>query len=375
MADTEQLTQEEQDYLNSLPEAQRKAITDGRSVHDIKQIIATAVQVAQNQGQSQKAGLAYRAASSGNTAATNSAGGDQSVLTGTTGGGTVTSQGVAPTGAADPYAAYGQTDNDVMNTSIGNSKVENPSWQHPKVDERNRPIYNSQVGKASHTESATIGSILTNVGRLSPEKLKQYQEALYKGGYYGDKPHDAIAFGRLDEATTDAFIGLFMQTKRVNDGEQKNGDQLSTWDDVLKLPGPEKNQSTEPAGPKLTPAWTHTDKQFDVADPGSVRQVMDAALQQALGRNPTDGEREDFLAAVQHAYKANPQVQQTHYSGDHADGTPGNTTTTVMDAGLTNSDVANMALDTARQMPDYGAYQAATTYFNALVNALGSPVN
>lgn len=93
---------------------------------------------------------------------------------------------------------------------------------------------------------------------------------------------------------------------------------------------------------------------------GNVEQV----LQQTLGRNPTEDETAQMIAYLNTLADKNPIKVVTHTDDD------GNTTQT-QSGGF---DAEQALRDEVEESPEYAQVQAATTYFNALMSAINSPV-
>lgn len=101
--------------------------------------------------------------------------------------------------------------------------------------------------------------------------------------------------------------------------------------------------------------------------PDEAHYKLTQAMQQWLGRDPTAGEVQDFTSAVnQHALSEPTTVTTSGTKGDHV---------RQVQKGF-NAMYAgdNMAMQYAKQQPDYAAYQAATTYWNALAQSLNASV-
>lgn len=152
----------------------------------------------------------------------------------------------------------------------------------------------------------------------------------------------------------------------------------------------------------LDPSKIGSDEKFSVADamkpqsqvttsvydltPEDARTTLEQAIQQKLGRAPTEEELEDFITAAQTEAAANPTVQRTRVipgaadvSGDQVSvqregGEAVATTVTNTTQGFGAEDVARMAVNRAENAPDYASYQAVSQYFPALVQAFESTI-
>lgn len=119
-----------------------------------------------------------------------------------------------------------------------------------------------------------------------------------------------------------------------------------------------------------------TSTTVDEMDPAAARATLENAAQQMLGRAPTEHELQDFIAKAQQIAKANPQVTTTRskvgFDGNVQQGTQ--QTVSRGGADVVKAKAEQAAKDQAMQSDDYGAYQAAGTYFPLLFDALNSPV-
>ncbi|NTW41310.1 MAG: hypothetical protein HGA44_15790 [Cellulomonadaceae bacterium] len=113
-----------------------------------------------------------------------------------------------------------------------------------------------------------------------------------------------------------------------------------------------------------------TGTSVDLTNPTEAKALVNDALARALGRAATREELDTFRGVLNAAEKANPvtTTQTTNYDAE-GDATSGSSTST---GGVDRNQVL---LDQAMKKPEYGAYQAATTYMSALLSAVQSPVN
>jgi hypothetical protein len=119
-----------------------------------------------------------------------------------------------------------------------------------------------------------------------------------------------------------------------------------------------------------------TSTTFDEMAPETARGMLEQTAQNLLGRAPTQSELEDFIAKAQTIARQNPTVttttSQVGFDGEVEQGTSQSVT---KGGGQAVTDKAQAAAqDMAKQDEEYGAYQAAGTYFPLLFDALSSPV-
>jgi hypothetical protein len=109
----------------------------------------------------------------------------------------------------------------------------------------------------------------------------------------------------------------------------------------------------------------------NLTDPETARAIVASAMQQYLGRDPSDEQVSAFTHTLQAAERSNPQITNTTFTEDK-NGNPVPHTTT---SGGFGADAANeLVKNQVMSLPDYGAYQAGTTVMSWLEQALGSPV-
>jgi hypothetical protein len=125
---------------------------------------------------------------------------------------------------------------------------------------------------------------------------------------------------------------------------------------------------------------TNTSVNRDVMDPNDAMALTRAMLQRELGRDPTKGEFEDFIGAVQAAQRANPSrttttSKNTVTTDEDGRVTDSDTTSTSnTQAGITGAGIEDLMLRRARRNPDWAEWQAVGTYAPALFDALGATV-
>jgi hypothetical protein len=113
---------------------------------------------------------------------------------------------------------------------------------------------------------------------------------------------------------------------------------------------------------------TQTSTAFDMSTKEDAHAIFMQAAQSLLGRDPTKSEVSSFQSALNAYEKANPTVttQTTNYLGDTV---TGQTSTTK--GGVKGEARQLMAVEDVKADPEFGAYQAATTYFDAMMQMIG----
>lgn len=123
--------------------------------------------------------------------------------------------------------------------------------------------------------------------------------------------------------------------------------------------------------PKFTGAKTQTDKSVDLTDPATAQAMVHDILSAQLGRRARPEEVSAFTAVLNNAERANPvtTTSTTNYVEDEAV-----SQSSTSSGGLSAAGGQELLTQQAMAKPEYGAYQAATTYFNVLQQAIGAPV-
>ena len=114
-----------------------------------------------------------------------------------------------------------------------------------------------------------------------------------------------------------------------------------------------------------------TSTSVDLTDPATAKAITNDTLSNALGRAARPEELSQFIQVINTAERASPTVitSNTRYDKDREV-----SRSETKSGGLTSAGRSQMVLDRAQALPEYGAFQAASTYFNAMTDALRSPV-
>lgn len=116
---------------------------------------------------------------------------------------------------------------------------------------------------------------------------------------------------------------------------------------------------------------THTSTSTSVSEltEGQAFTVLQGNLSQLLGRDPSDDEVKDYLHRMNSLAAANPSITQTVQRFKNGEVVSTNQHT---DPGFTAQDMQMAAYKSAQADDEYGETQAATTYWNATMQALGA---
>jgi hypothetical protein len=145
------------------------------------------------------------------------------------------------------------------------------------------------------------------------------------------------------------------------------------WDGKLSsLSGDSFADVLKNSGQSQAGTYTTTTKSVDFMNPKDAKGLVQQTLQQQLGRDPTQAEYEDFLAAIHAAEKDDPSTTTTTYTLDDQGRQTDSSTVTHQGIGATG--LAQMAQEKAQRQPGWAEWQAMGTYAPALFAALGSTV-
>jgi len=166
--------------------------------------------------------------------------------------------------------------------------------------------------------------------------------------------------GAADADLANAWAGLVNQSAAYHAA----GTNITPWDilskDVSNLSGSASKARTV----------NRTVNQVNLTNKVDAQAIFFQAAQQLLGRAPNDSEVSNFQSFLNAKEKANPIVSNIQTTYDASGQVIG--TDTTKSSGGVSSDAANFAaMQQAEKSPEYGAYQAATTYMNALKSAIG----
>lgn len=115
---------------------------------------------------------------------------------------------------------------------------------------------------------------------------------------------------------------------------------------------------------------THTDKTIQHIDDLDARGIALDEYQSEVGRAAKPDEVRGLQKAL-NAFAANHPAISTATTVN--DGKGNSTTTNTSKGGLNQAGIDTLSQERIQQTPEYGSYQAATTYYNALEQAADSP--
>lgn len=215
----------------------------------------------------------------------------------------------------------------------------------------------------------------TRTTEVEKDKIKTAEQAAMMP-YTWDEGELANAMKRMQDAGLDVktfedVVGVWgglVERASLTFAATKGERKLTPWD-VLDLTQAEgKASGTLAEDPNRREVFT-TRSVGEISE-GQAWSVLQSNLSQMLGRDPSDQEVRDFTYRMNQLAAKNPSISKTITR--YKNGEPVGQTTREVDPGLTAEDVAMKAYKSAQNDEMYAETQAATTYFEAALGALGA---
>jgi hypothetical protein len=194
--------------------------------------------------------------------------------------------------------------------------------------------------------------------RMSPEQFATIAQQMVDAGMLDENPTREQV-----ESVWKNLIG------KAADYHDANPNSMLTPIDMLKLYGVDKDN---PQSPKISEVVSRT---RDLSSNSDARALLARAATDALGRRPTQKEIDDLQVALNDAQTKNPVVTTTRTTLDASGDAKSQDTTRT--GGVDASAITDKFVrggDNPDPNSEYGQYQAASTYYNALLQALRGPV-
>lgn len=213
-------------------------------------------------------------------------------------------------------------------------------------------------------------------GNVSPSAFEQRKKrvtldegvAAYYGLSYQDKGYlknFALKMGMSPNDVSDTSLAkVWAQYVQAAAGYQAAGKDMTPWSVMfMDQWGREeaKKQGMAPKGPVTT-----TQRQANLSTGADARAIFLQASKSLLGRDPTDAEASRFFTSLNAMERENPNVTTTTTSYNAEGDISSQESTSSGGVSAAAKDV--LAMDQAKANPEYGAYQAATTYKDALMD-------
>jgi hypothetical protein len=118
-------------------------------------------------------------------------------------------------------------------------------------------------------------------------------------------------------------------------------------------------------GPKTK---TTTNKNINLSSAEDVKALTTQMLTELLGRAPTVEELAKYRASINGYENANPEITTTTSTLDDMGEVVSQSSKTT--GGASQAAVSGLVTDAAKKGPEYGKFQSATTYYNALMQMI-----
>ncbi len=206
----------------------------------------------------------------------------------------------------------------------------------------------------------------SRMGWTSYTKSVQEMTLEYYGWSDKDKATLRAKLAMIDKdalkATDDQIASMWGSYVQQSANHLAGGVSISPWDILAK------DITTRGGSPSL--AGTKTQKTTDTSLTSRVdaEALFTQAAQQLLGRDPTKQESAAFHNMLNAQEKANPTVATTTTTTDEEGNVVSQSRTST--GGLGAGGAQLLAKQKAEENPEYGAYQAATTYYNAMMQVI-----
>jgi len=207
------------------------------------------------------------------------------------------------------------------------------------------------------SETKILDDAMIDIYRWSDEERAQWGKRLYAAGL-ASTPDDWDS----------QLKGWQTAVQGASDYYTNAGRKITPWA-FMDLYA--KDTGLGPGGKKvqdLSGTTTRKDTNVFIPDKSDAAAAIKTLFKEQLGRAPDDGELDRYTSMMLRKYRAHPETTTT-------------TATTNKEGQVVNSkststgryNPASDLEDKAVADPEWGAYQAATTYFNALQSAIGAP--
>ena len=231
-------------------------------------------------------------------------------------------------------------------------------------------------GDKTFTVDEADGYFLSTV-LSNPQLLEQYRKR------FSDVGFDVSDNQKLRTAWQTAVTW-------ASDSYVKGGRKITPWDAIDELGASNGGANQANRFKKTTIENVNdTNVKVDLSSAQTARAYLEAQMVNTVGRAPTNDEIANFREALNQMEQANAVVSRTTGTRTNAtqgtESTDASGTTTNIPGGSSSDNTSTVqtggmqrdqyALDFARSAGDYAEYQAATTYMDAMFQAIQSPVN
>lgn len=139
---------------------------------------------------------------------------------------------------------------------------------------------------------------------------------------------------------------------------------ITPWDIIQQQIGA-SSKAVKRHGPDQT-----VDTSYDMLAPGDAANMVRTMYQNELGRDPSKGELARYTSMLINKVKSTPTATVTQNTYD-SDGNIVAQTHQKTQPGVSSAELGGMVLGGVHADPEYGAYQAATSYMGAIQSLFG----
>jgi len=244
----------------------------------------------------------------------------------------------------------------------------------PVLTDRGNKVYLNivpEVGSETDTAYQRYRAAGLGVDLSKSKGLVDINTAIYEWYNFDEDKQAGLAqdmyrYGLLENAADyDQAFKIWSLACQHAAGYAEHGKQVTPYMVLDLLGGQFGKGNGLGGGPKTT---TSTSRSTSVITDASAHNAVRAMFQEQMGRDPTKSELRRYSSMIISRSKAKPTVSTTTSTTTAA----GNTTSdTVTKAGYGAEDVEEDLRSRTENDPEYGAYQAATTYMNVLQSIIG----
>lgn len=265
---------------------------------------------------------------------------------------------------AAPTAAYGQVPVAGETLYASMSEVDFQMRGRPS-DPRTR--YMGKPTQTSQLNLGTIDEVAQQILTMEESDLREIQKKL---GVKATGFADPNTIGTVGD-----FLNYVSQANALGTQETWKGllnkvaEGKGTFLDAVNGEGAYGGPEAQPFSGTKT--QTSTSSQTQLLSRSQTRNMAEQAFVAAIGRAPTRKERQALRAKLNEMSRENPQTTTSTRTATYEDGDLVDTDTdSVTEGGV---DFGQKVLNEARSQEGYAEYQAATTYFDAMMSALSAP--
>jgi hypothetical protein len=226
-----------------------------------------------------------------------------------------------------------------------------PAYKNTSGRDSSRDEVMGRLGiQPGGAKELTVQDAVADWYKWSDQERSAFGQRLYKLGLVKD-PHDyGAVFNTWQSAVQEASNFYSFAGKKV-----------TPWQVLDVVAG------GAGGGPHPT-TQTNTSKSFNIPTVEDAHAATKQLFQALMGRDPDHGELDRYASMMTSYAQKHPTVtKQTQTTDIHGNTTSSSTSS----GGYSQGGITDMLSQKAKADPEYGSYQAATTYFNALIGSLG----